>query len=376
MNILILDGANKNTLAIVRHLGRLKAGRLSVVSYQKASIAFFSKYVSSKLILPHPKNEQLFIESLFALLKAQKFDLLIPVGYTTFKICVRYQFELGKLTSLIVPSPEAMTIAESKLKSQAQAEKLGIPVPQTMLVNAESEIEKMNLKFPVVIKAPVELGKSLVNYAWSHSELVAKFREMSNKYDTREGLPIIQEYVSGEGVGFFAYYSKGKCRRIFMHRRIREYPATGGASVCAAGFYDLKLEEYGKKLLDSLEWNGVAMVEFKRNTQSGEYVLMEINPKFWGSLDLSLVSGIIFPYFMVQETKGEEIDVNLKFDHSKRFQWILNGELYYFFSRPLSLVKIIRDLFKSKNDIWFRDPLPNLFQAAMIPIDIYKKLVK
>ena len=182
----------------------------------------------------------------------------------------------------------------------------------------------------------------------------------------------MQEYVKGDGYGFFAYYEEGSCKRIFMHKRIREFPASGGASVCAEAFYDKALLNYGKKLLDALKWNGVAMVEFKLDSITGEFKLLEINPKFWGSLDLSLVSGVNFPYFLVQRAKGEVVAQNYTFNSHKRFQWLINGELYHCIDRPKSILQVFKSLFCSKSDLWLRDPLPALFQIVMIPIDIYK----
>ena len=91
---------------------------------------------------------------------------------------------------------------------------------------------------------------------------------------------VLQEYIPGHGCGLFATYQNGACKRVFMHRRVREYPATGGVSSCAESFYDARLEFYGTRMLDALHWHGVAMVEFRRDARDGEYKLMEINPKF------------------------------------------------------------------------------------------------
>jgi predicted ATP-grasp superfamily ATP-dependent carboligase len=161
-----------------------------------------------------------------------------------------------------------------------------------------------------------------------------------------------------------------------MHQRIREFPASGGASVCAQAFYDPELLQYGKVLLDELQWNGVAMVEFKKDLKTGDYVLMEINPKFWGSLDLSLAAGVNFPYFLIQRALGEVVEKQFSFKTNTRFQWLLNGELYHCINRPGSIFKVIRDLFRSKNDIYFTDPMPNFFQVIMIPVDFYKLYLK
>ena len=68
-----------------------------------------------------------------------------------------------------------------------------------------------------------------------------------------------------------------------MHQRIREYPITGGSSTCAKSVYCDELKRIGLKILKELHWHGVAMVEFKKRTCNGTYVLMESNPNFSGS---------------------------------------------------------------------------------------------
>lgn len=83
-----------------------------------------------------------------------------------------------------------------------------------------------------------------------------------------------------------------------MHKRIRELYTMGGPSTCAISVYDPKLLDYGLKILGALNWHGIAMVEFKKDSKDGTFKLMEINPKFWGSLDLAIASGIDFPYLL------------------------------------------------------------------------------
>lgn len=47
-------------------------------------------------------------------------------------------------------------------------------------------------------------------------------------------------------------------------------------------------------LLSHFGWDGVAMVEYKLDPD-GEPVLMEINGRFWGSLQLAIDAGVDFP---------------------------------------------------------------------------------
>lgn len=197
---------------------------------------------------------------------------------------------------------------------------------------------------------------------------------MSANHDFNGYLPIVQKYIIGDGTGLFAFYKNGECKNYFMHKRIREYPSTGGASVVAEAFYDKQMLSDGLRLLDELKWEGVAMVEFKKDNLTGIYNLMEINAKFWGSLDLALVCGANFPQMLIDDALGKKFE---KWNYKqKRFQWILNGDLFNFLEHPKDFFHFFRDLFVAKNDIWFCDLKPNLFQLMYIPVYYYKKMFK
>src|SRR5208283_2488478 len=111
---------------------------------------------------------------------------------------------------------------------------------------------------------------------------------------------VIQEFIQGEAYGFFALYRRGRIVASFMHKRIREVPPTGGPSSAAESVYDQRLLSLGTRILDHLSWHGLAMVEFKKDSRTHDFRLLEINPKFWGSLDLAIEAGIDFPHLATQ----------------------------------------------------------------------------
>ncbi|MEO8664943.1 MAG: ATP-grasp domain-containing protein [Ignavibacteria bacterium] len=376
MKILVLDAVNKNTLAIVRHLGREKKYEIHTVYHSKLSISIYSGYIKRSHKLSNPANSGKYKHDLIELLKQEKFDLVIPVGFSTYKICAEIRDEIKKYSDVIVTTSENIDSTISKAKTYSIAEEVKIPYPKTFVAQTLNDLGKIKIKFPLVIKGPFEAGNNIVKYADNENELKVEWKKMVEKYGfTSPDMPLIQEYIRGRGYGFFAYYDEGKLKRYFMHKRLREDPATGGASTCAESFRDEKLFEHGKKILDHLNWNGVAMVEFKKGDDDGEYKLMEINPKFWGSLDLSLCAGVNFPYYLIQRHLKEEVAYSDDYNDI-RFQWLLNGELFHFFQRPLSLFAITGDLFISKNDIWLRDIKPNIFQLLLILVRFYKLFKK
>ncbi|HWY36594.1 MAG TPA: ATP-grasp domain-containing protein [Nitrosopumilaceae archaeon] len=374
MKILILDGANQNTLAITRYLGKRPELILHVVGYNKLSISCYSKYTHKKIFLPSPKKQPVeFYYNLIQQLKEEKYDLLMPVGFVSFEICMQHEEEIKQYTKVILTNKESFSLASNKLTTYRFAQENGIPCPKTYFLNFPEEIKSLEVPYPIVIKAPFEMGKNVVEYAYTREEMISKFETMCRSYGFKSpDLPVVQQFINGDGFGFFAYYENGECIQKFMHKRIREYPVSGGASVCAESFYDKQLDEQGRKMLNLVRWNGVAMVEFKKHTD-GEYKLMEINPKFWGSLELALAAGIDFPYCIVQKANGESVPKKEAYSQV-RFQWLLNGELFHFFSHPSSFFSIIGDMFSSKKDLRLSDPMPNLIQFVLVFLHIYKKI--
>jgi len=374
--ILILDGQHKNTLAIIRHLGRTGLYEIHVVSYQKFSISFFSKYTQEKFVITDPKkNAEFYIRDLLQLLQNDHYLVLIPVSYISFLLCSTYTESILKHTHISIAKEESIKTASSKIATYLLARQLEIPYPDFIEVDQIDEVKNIGISYPCVIKAPYEIGKTVVEYAGNKTELIEKYTKMCKVYNFTEKLPIVQKYIQGEGVGFFAFYQKGVCKSIFVHKRLREYPVTGGASTAAEGFYNRQVIDNGKKILDHLQWEGVAMVEFKKDNSTGLYNIMEINAKFWGSLDLALFSGVNFPQMMIDDALNKDIPFSEDYKRI-RYQWILNGDLFHVLEKPSHILLFIRDLFIAKNDFYFTDIKPNLFQIIFIPIHYYKKWFK
>ena len=372
MRVLILDSQNQNTLAIVRHLGK-QGHYVAVVGSKLLSLSFYSKFINRKLVFPDLKEDpQLYVESLLNEIQSNSYDVLLPVGFKSYQLCSEFQDEIKKHTKLTVTSFENIKLASDKSKTYDLANELNIPYPKIYPILTLQDFDKSQFEFPLVIKAPFESGKNIVEYA---SSLIDAKRIFLHMQSSLNGIsPLVQQYIKGDGYGFFAFYVDGKCANYFMHHRIREYPVTGGASVCAESYFNLELRQLGIKILDHLRWEGVAMVEFKRDEISGKFNLMEINPKFWGSLELAIKAGVDFPSYLIDEKTN--IDINLISPHYKNiiFQWILNGELFHFLERPTALSKIIRTLPKSYKDLKWSDFKPNIFQFINIFIHYYKKL--
>ena len=126
--------------------------------------------------------------------------------------------------------------------------------------------------------------------------------------------PIIQEYIKGDGYGVSMLFNNGEPRAKCTHRRLREYPITGGPSTLRVSVNHPAMEKIARDLLEHYDWHGLAMVEFKIRDSDKKPVLIEVNPRMWGSINQSILAGVNFPYLLY--TMAMEGDVKPVFSHA------------------------------------------------------------
>jgi len=371
MKVLVTDGDTRHALAIVRSLGK-RGMSVTMASARKiTSLTFYSKYCSYRLVYPSPNKPEEFINFLLESVKKEHYDVLLPVRGFTFPLISQRQSEFKPYVNLAVVNYESMKLASNKKLTFEFAEKMRIPIPKTFFPTESSQIEDIAAKveYPLVIKPPIGSGSRGIRYINSKIELISKYRVSKKGINfSEENLPIIQEYIPGQGYGFFALFNNGEPRAIFMHKRIREYPITGGPSAVAESIYNSDLRELGLKILRALNWHGVAMVEFKLDSRDNKFKLMEINPKFWGSLNLSIASGVDFPYLTCKLATEGDITPVFSYKTGLKFRWIFPEDFMHLIANPMSFTQFFKDFFDKNvhHEFSLDDPLPNLFEIGMI----------
>jgi len=369
MDVLLTDGSHKNTLAIIRYLG--KVGHKVDILHHKKSAPAYSIYCHRLIICPPINKGAAYFDFVLQLLEKRHYDILIPVGVKAIEIFSRHLTVLRKFVNIEICDYSTIKIALEKKLTFQYAEKNAINHPKTIYPNTieEALLLSEKLQYPMIIKSSNEsITKFPTIYIQNKDQLTdaLKFIQKSESEAMQRSFPLIQERIYGKGYGFFAIYQHGVCKKVFMHERIRENPVTGGVSTCARSFYDPDLLEIGKKVLDGLHWHGQVMVEFKKDEKDGKYKLIEINPKFWGSLELCLSSGMNFPLFLCEMSKGKDLSYSEEYNRNRIFLWIVavNGELYRLFQKPSDTFIVLLDWLRlrSRSDVWLKDFKPTVVQ--------------
>jgi predicted ATP-grasp superfamily ATP-dependent carboligase len=365
MDVLVTDGTFKHSLAAVRALGRL-GHNVDVLSHRRGASAAHSRYCRRSYVGPSPRQADVFVDCLRELLGRGGYHVLLPISYLAMRAVSEHREALMQFARFLLPNRESFEIAANKDETFRHAMRVNVPIPKTFWPQVVADLPQVAeaCGFPLVIKPTLESGA--VSYVNNYEDLRRKFEQLVTNGDIKAHPPVVQEYVRGEGYGFFALFHQGRVCAQFMHHRLLEYPVTGGPSVKAESVHDQYLEELGTRLLSSLDWNGVAMVEFKRDEATQECRLMEINPKFWGSLDLAIASGVNFPDLYCRAALGEDIPPQSPYEVGLQFRWMVRESLFNTLSQPQTLGSWIRDSIDPQvsTDVDWSDWHPHLYQLG------------
>jgi predicted ATP-grasp superfamily ATP-dependent carboligase len=306
--VLVLDGQTVQALACVRSLGRAGYPVL-VASPRRWPLAAWSRFclASYRLSGETPRA----FASLRDWAAARDACVVLPL---TERACVlvnlgRTDWEAAGMR--IGCPPQAMLDqAFDKVRTLDGARACGVVAPPTCVPSSWPQVRAAaaQLRFPCVVK-------SRFSNAWDGSRFVADpgpgYAETADELETAVRArqqaaqwPIIQGFVPGRGKGVFALFDHGRAVAWFAHERLRDVrPSGSGSSLRRSAALDERLRAPADRLLTYLGWHGPAMVEFRDDGAHDPY-LIEVNGRFWGSLELAIASGADFPRWWVEVVLG------------------------------------------------------------------------
>ncbi|MGA8220585.1 MAG: ATP-grasp domain-containing protein [Candidatus Acidiferrales bacterium] len=381
MNILVLDGNQNQAVASVRSLAR--AGH-TVFAGEAApwSKASWSRACSGAFQYPSPqKSVDAFIAAIAAFVHKNPGTLLLPMTeLTTLPLSAQRDLLTSAGAQLILPDHANLLRAFNKAETTRLAESLGVAVPKTILVTSSEQAASaaQQVRFPVVLKPQtseeISPDGSLrtagrPRYARDSAECVAAFDDIRS----RSSAVLIQEFVEGEGTGYFALMHHGEVRAEFAHRRIRDVHPTGsGSAVRESTPVDPEIRRCSLAILAALNWHGVAMVEYRKKPGSAP-VFMEVNGRFWHSLPLACYAGVDFPRLLVEMAERGDVEPNREYHSGVRCRWFLGDARHLaevwkgpprgypgrYPSRLGTLLQVLTPVPGTYHDLFqWRDPLP------------------
>ncbi|HXM37559.1 MAG TPA: ATP-grasp domain-containing protein [Gemmatimonadales bacterium] len=299
--VLVLDGQTTQALACVRSLGR--AGhRVYVASQRRAALAAWSRFCRAGWHLPAETVAD--YAALRSWARDQGVRIVLPLTERSCLLCnaARADWEAAGITVGCGPDDMLLQVFD-KAEALTRARACGMATPATYAPTslAEAEAVAAEVGFPCVVKARS-------SYAWHEGQLFADpgVVYVAHRGDLaaavmarRQGAfwPLVQRYVPGHGLGLSAVCDRGRVVAWFAHERLRDVrPSGSGSSLRRSVPVDPRLREAAARLLADLAWHGPAMFEFRHDDEDPDGPwLIEINGRFWGSLQLAITAGVDLP---------------------------------------------------------------------------------
>lgn len=301
-----------SSTAAIRSLGK-RSIRTVAVSEHEHPPGFSSRYCDERISVPDPTVDLSgYEQALVDLARREDVLTVLPFREPDVFVLARRREELADHVGTPWPTLETLRLVQDRVELARVAEAAGVAMPRTKPMDEWDDWSRRAIIKPrYTMHAPeyadrfnerrTELGST--TYVPQNTE-----PDREHVVEEMGHVPIVQEYVpTTDEYGFFALYDHGEPVATFQHRQRRGWKYAGGASAYRESIAIEELESAGTSLLDELDWHGVAMVEFLRDPETGEFKLMELNPRFWSSLPFTVQAGVDFPYLYWLQAAGRTI---------------------------------------------------------------------
>jgi len=308
--IIITDAQYRSCVSMIEALAQSGEDIILCAEEGTDPPAFHSRYCVMARFMP--KEKEAYKKELYDLCSfvyapsSEEKPVIVPIGLKTVNILSEYKEEFSEVADFLVPDKAILDTANDKKLTASAAKAIGIRTPREIAMDSLGKPKDFYIRYPLYVK-PV-FGEELGLRAHERYEVVFNENELTEAYFKFTSLtgkaPLVQEYAGDTGVGVCVVMDRNsKPVTVFCHRRIREYPVSGGPSSCCISMYNKKLVKKSIELLESIKYTGIAMVEFRGDEDYG-FSLLEINTRIWGSFPLCIKSGSSFIQDYVLASRG------------------------------------------------------------------------
>lgn len=281
-----------------------------------------TRSIARYFALPDARHDAAgYDEGLERVIKRTGAFVLFPCSDTALAAIARNDESLRAIALPACPSPSIIARVLDKSVTIGYAQTLAIDVPETYEVGATSTPREAAalMAYPVIAKPKnhAKHGGYRIRYFTGPDELEAAFADDPD-FESRY---LVQQFVPGAGIGVAALMHAGDPLAIFVHRRIKELPSSGGVSVVSESAAPEKaVIDKAIGLLRAIAWEGVALVEFRRAADGTDW-LMEVNGRYWGTLPTAIAAGVDFPFYQWEIVHGRTPQVAAAYGVGLRVRW-------------------------------------------------------
>jgi len=380
----LVVGGDHPGLAAARSLGR--RGIPVYIIDDSPCISRLSRYATKVIKVDDILDERKTVDAVLEV--GRRYNLqdwvLIPTRDESVAAFSRYRSELTDFFRVTTGEWEGIQWAWDKAKTYQLAELLGIPCPKTFVPKSADELPSLYPRLPLAIKPAV---KENFFYATGAKAWRADTPEQLNELYARAARQIkaeeilIQEIIPGDGTtqySWCAFVRDGRPHSTLAARRMRQHPREFGRAATYVETIDApEIDEFSARFMEAIKYHGLVEIEYKRDPRDGQYKLLDVNARAWGFHALGPAAGVDFVWMLFADRLGLPVEplrakpgvgwLRVLTDIPTAFSDMVHGHL--------SIREYLRSLRATGVESTFAwsDPLPWLFDAALVPWAILKK---
>ena len=337
---IVTDGQWRKSVCAIRSLGR--AGyRIIVLGDSCFTTGFYSRHTEKRFKGPTAEKDQDGFAKLLqraCVATGGKPAVILPMEDASCEWLLKNALRLPQNVKFLLPDPSSFAIASDKARTAMLAEECGIPFPKCYApenISALRDLVRAHEIDKFVLKPRRGSGSSGIVYGRGILSI-----DLEHHW-AEHGPLLFQERIPSDGTAFgvsLLYDSLGVHLASFEYQRLRQYPISGGPSTQRISVPLSHLTSLSRRLVERLNWRGVAMVEWKVDPETGKPLLLEINPRFWGSLALAVRAGVDFPRLYADAALGRaSANSSPSYRLGTVSRWLIPGDILRYYNEPTQL---------------------------------------
>ena len=303
-----------NAIGVIRSLGKENVKTIWIAPFEAG---WYYPKNCEPICCPNFTNEENhFIQFLLTLAKRQDLlgAVLIPTSDASLKVISKHKSLLSKrFRPLVCKWSTIKKIIEKNLSYQI-AETLGISVPKTYYPKTKDDTLRISkeINYPCLLKPTfshtfTKKFKRKLFRATDSTELIQTYQQLS-----KMGFKVmIQEEIPGEDENLvtinIVLNKRSEPLGIFMHRRLVQNPPQYGVVALGESIWEPKIIQPALTLMKSINFEGIAQIEFKWDKRTKEYKFIEINGRSYLSIGFPTSCGLNLIHLAYRNCIGENI---------------------------------------------------------------------
>lgn len=302
--------------------------------------------------------------------------VLFPTRDQDVLFIERHREVLKEHFLMSIPAPGVLIRLLDKVAMAEAARSVGVPLPRTRLLKSRGEAEQAHheIGFPCVVKPVSSLewrGEREWNLIGQRKAFAVRSQaELVDEYRTLEKVTpeiLVQELIPGPDSNLFTFGCyldrKGQLKGSFFGRKLLQYPVSFGTGFLVESAAPSVVREYSIRILQSVQYRGVAECEFKLDPRDQQFKFIEVNVRHWDQHVLSTACGVNLTELSYLDVIGR--DVAERVPHGIGIKWVADDSFLMMvpqmlLRREISLAKLVGMLRGKRVHGLFslRDPRP------------------